>query len=150
MRYGDSEMAKKYSAAPDYPRYNQKAVKEMHRQVGIAEMDNEGIIKRGVIIRHLVLPNNISGMDKVMQFITEEISKDTYISLMSQYLPYFKASSFKEISRGLTEREYEEAKQIMEKYGLSNGWIQESYGLERFAGVHIKAGLKKDSGDGSL
>jgi putative pyruvate formate lyase activating enzyme len=145
MRYGDSEMAKKYSAAPDYPSHNEEAVKQMHSQVGVADLNDDGIIKRGVIIRHLVLPNNISGTDKVMKFIAEEISRVTYVSLMSQYLPYFKASGFKEISRRLTEREYEEAKQIMKRYGLSNGWIQESYGLERFAGVHIKPSIKSDS-----
>ncbi len=145
MRYGDSEMAQTYSQAPDYPRYNQESLKEMHRQVGVAELDDNGIIKRGVIVRHLALPHQISGTGKVMQFISEELSKETYISLMSQYMPYYKASSFKEISRRLTEDEYEEAKQLMGKWGLNNGWVQESYGIERFAGVHIKPSLKKDA-----
>jgi len=144
MRYGDSKMAQIYSQAPDYPRYNQGSLKEMQRQVGVAELDSHGIIKRGVIIRHLVLPHQISGTDGVMRFIAEELSKETYISLMSQYMPYYKASSFKEISRRLTEDEYAEAKQLMEKWGLHNGWVQESYGLERFAGIHIKPGLLKD------
>jgi len=144
MRYADSGQAIKYSSVPDYPTYNQGAVKEMHRQVGVANIDDEGIIKRGVAIRHLVLPNNISGTDKIMKFIAQELSKDTYISLMSQYSPYFKASQFKEVSRRLTLQEYEEAKQIMENHGLCNGWIQESYGSERFAGIHIKPALKKD------
>lgn len=138
MRYADEEMSVKYSGAPDYPKYNKESVKEMHRQVGIANIDNQGIIKCGLVIRHLVLPNNISGTEKTMKFIAEEISQDTYISLMSQYLPYHKASEFKELSRRLLESEYKEAKEIMEKYGLSNGWIQESYGLERFAGINIK------------
>lgn len=144
MRYADEGMSVKYSNAPDYPRYNQESVKEMHRQVGIANIDNQGIIKSGLVIRHLALPNNISGTEKTMKFIAEEISQDTYISLMSQYLPYHKASEFKDISRRLLEKEYKEAKEIMGKYGLSNGWIQESYGLERFAGVHIKPALRKE------
>ena len=144
MRYADSDMAVKYSAAVDYPKYNQPAVKEMQRQVGVAKMDNQGIIKSGVIIRHLVLPNNISGTEKIMQFIKEEVSEDSYISLMSQYMPYYRASEFKEVSRRLKLREYEEAKKAMQRYGLYNGWIQESYGLERFAGIHIKPALKKD------
>jgi len=143
MRYGDSDMAVKYSSAPEYPKYNQQAVKEMHRQVGIAQIDNEGIIKRGVIIRHLVLPNNIPGTDKIMRFIAQEISKDAYISLMSQYLPYYRAAEFPDISRRLNSEEYAEAKRIMRNYGLDNGWTQESYGLERFAGVNIKPTLKK-------
>ncbi len=141
MRYGDREKAVKYSSASDYPQYNQEAVKEMHRQVGVAQMDKAGIIKKGVIIRHLVLPNNISGTDKVMRFIKEEISENSYISLMSQYLPYYRASGFNELSRRITQPEYQAAKQAMQKYGLSCGWIQESYGLERFAGIHIKPAL---------
>src|SRR3989338_5052093 len=106
MRYGDEEMAIKYSGAPDYPKYNRDSVKEMHRQVGIARMDNEGIIKSGLIIRHLVLPYDICGTEKIMKFIAQEISADTYISLMSQYLPYHKAFEFKDISRRLNEEEY--------------------------------------------
>jgi putative pyruvate formate lyase activating enzyme len=138
MRYGEPDMARKYSDAPNYPSYNQEAVKEMHRQVGVAQLDKQGIIKKGLIIRHLVLPNNISSADKIMKFIASELSQETYVSLMSQYYPYYKANQLKEISRRITYEEYEEAKTIMEKYGLHNGWTQESYGLERFAGVNIK------------
>jgi putative pyruvate formate lyase activating enzyme len=141
MRYADSDMAIRYSSAPDYPKYNQDALKEIHRQVGVAEMDNHGIIKRGVIIRHLVLPDKIAGTDKIMRFIAQELSPDSYISLMSQYRPCYQANKFKEISRRLRAEEYEEAKEAMQKYGLSNGWIQESGGLERFAGTNIKPQL---------
>ncbi|HTZ11633.1 MAG TPA: radical SAM protein [Candidatus Margulisiibacteriota bacterium] len=144
MRYGEAESARLYSDAPDYPEYNRLAVKEMHRQVGLANIDKEGIINKGLIIRHLVLPNDVSGTKKVMQFIADELSTKTYISLMSQYLPYYQASQFKDISRRLTEKEYQAAEEAMEENGLSNGWIQESYGLERFAGIHIKPSLKKD------
>jgi len=143
-RYADNETAIKYSSAPDYPKYNKFAIKEMQQQVGVARIDKEGIIQRGLIIRHLVLPNHLSGTEKVMRFIAEEVSPETYISLMSQYLPYYQASNFQDIARRLTQEEYEEAKEIMYKYGLSNGWVQESYGLERFAGVHIKPSFKKE------
>jgi len=138
MRYANADMAIKYSSAPDYPRYNQEALKEMHRQAGIAKIDNEGIIKRGLIIRHLVLPNNIAGTEKVMEFISRQLSGDSYISLMSQYFPCYKADSLPEISRRITSEEYEAAKAIMEKYNLHNGWTQESGGLPRFAGTNIK------------
>ena len=138
MRYVDNAAAIKYSNAPDYPEYNQEALREMHRQVGIAKFDKENIIKRGLIIRHLVLPDNISGTDKVMRFIGDELSADTYISLMSQYFPCYKAGQFTEISRRITPEEYTEAKRIMQRYGLNKGWLQESYGLERFAGINIK------------
>jgi len=142
MRYADNDMAVKYSSAPDYPKFNQAALKEMHRQVGVAKIDNEGIITRGVIIRHLILPNNVSGTDKIMRFIKDELSKDTYISLMSQYFPCYKANQFPEISRRITYQEYEVALASMEKYGLHNGWIQEDRGLERFAGINIKRALE--------
>ena len=144
MRYADALAALKYSLAPDYPRYNQEALKEMQRQVGVAEIDPSGIIKRGVIIRHLVLPAGISGTEKIMQFIAEGLSQDTYISLMSQYSPYYKAGQFKEINRRITLQEYDAAQKAMQKYGLANGWTQESYGLKKFAGVNIKPAFKKD------
>lgn len=138
MRYANNEISRKFSFAPDYPRYNQDAVKEMHRQVGVAEFSDDGLIKRGLIIRHLVLPNQVSGTEKIMKFIAQELSEDTYVSLMSQYLPYYKASTYPKISRRLKKEEYEEAKKILEDHNLLNGWIQESYGSERFAGVNIK------------
>lgn len=144
MRYADCDIALKYSAALDYPKYNQEAIREMHRQVGIAKMDNDGIIKRGLIVRHLVLPGGICGTEKVMKFIAGELSGDTYVSLMSQYFPCYRAEQFKEISRRISYREYEDAKAIMHRYGLYNGWTQESHGLARFAGTNIKAILKKD------
>lgn len=141
MRYADNAMATRYSSAPDYPTYNQEAVQEMYRQVGVAKIDSEGIIKRGLIIRHLVMPGNISGTDKIMEFIAGELSKDTYISLMSQYLPCYRAAHFKEISQRLTYQEYRDAQMSMRRYGLYNGWIQEEGGLERFAGINIKPSI---------
>lgn len=146
MRYADPKMALKYSNAPDYPLFNREAVKEMHRQVGVAKMDARGIIKRGLIIRHLVLPNGISGTATIMKFIAEEISPDTCVSLMSQYRPYYNSAEFPELNRILTREEYGRAKQIMEEKGLYNGWTQDDCGLERYAGVHIKASLKRDAG----
>ncbi|MHB8154936.1 MAG: radical SAM protein [Candidatus Omnitrophota bacterium] len=138
MRYVDSAISQRLSKAIDYPQCNRAAIKEMYRQVKEAEFDQAGLMKKGLIIRHLVLPNQCSGTDKIMQFIAQEISEDTYVSLMSQYLPYYQASDYLEISRRLKAREYQEAKNILKKYNLSNGWIQESYGAERFAGVNIK------------
>jgi len=138
MRYADNLISKELSLATNYAKFNQESVKQMHKQVGIAEFKDDGIIKKGLIIRHLVLPNNLSGTEIIMRFIAKEISEDAYISLMSQYLPYYKASGNSKINRRLKENEYEEAKQILDKYNLHNGWIQESYGQERFAGVNIK------------
>ena len=144
MRYADEKAAVKFSNAPDYPKYNRLAIKEMFRQVGTAQMDESGIIKRGIIIRHLVLPAKFSGTEEIMKFIAEELSTDTYLSLLSQYLPYYKAENFSEINRRLKIKEYEQAKEAMDQYNLSKGWVQESFGSERFAGVNIKPVLKKD------
>jgi len=137
-RYGIESSALEFSHAPEYVKFNREALLEMHRQAGVAEFDENGIIKKGLIIRHLVLPNQASGTKEIMKFISEELSDETYISLMSQYLPYYKASKEQRINRRISHEEYEEAKKIMEDYRLFNGWIQESYGQERFAGVHIK------------
>ncbi len=124
MRYSEDTAALKYSVAPHYPEINRAAVREMYRQVGNLALD-EGLAKRGLIIRHLVLPGGVSGTGGVMKFLSEEISKDVYISLMSQYFPAYRAKEFKEINRRITSTEYEEARRIMEQYGLENGWVQE-------------------------
>jgi putative pyruvate formate lyase activating enzyme len=138
MRYADPAMSLKFSSAPDYPKYNQASVKEMHRQAGLAQIDDQGIIEKGVIVRHLVLPVGISGTEHIMKFLAQEVSVHTYISLMSQYMPYHKACDFSELSRRISSQEYQEAQDSMDKYSLHNGWTQDSGGLERFAGVNIK------------
>jgi len=125
MRYSDDRTAMLYSVAPHYVEVNRAAVREMFRQVGNLVLDEHDIAKRGLIIRHLVLPGGLSGIEGVMQFLAEEISKDVHISLMSQYFPAYKAKEFKELSRRTTADEYKEACRIMEKYGLENGWVQE-------------------------
>jgi len=125
MRYSDDAIGRKYSVAPRYPEINRAAIREMFRQVGNLELDEDGIAKRGLIIRHLVLPGGLSGTEGVMKFLAEEISKDVYISLMSQYFPAYKAKEYKELSRRITADEYEKARRIMEQYGLENGWVQE-------------------------
>ena len=97
----------------------------MHRQVGELELDAEGIAVKGLIIRHLVLPNNISGSASVLEFIARDISPQTYISLMSQYHPANKAEQYPELSRRVSEKEYNQVVKLAENLGLVNGWIQE-------------------------
>jgi putative pyruvate formate lyase activating enzyme len=125
MRYSDEAIAGKYSMVKRYPEVNRAAVKEMYRQVGNLLLDEQGIAMRGLIIRHLVLPNGLAGTEGIMKFLSEEISKDVFISLMAQYFPAHKAVEFKELARRVTADEYEEARRTMEKYGLENGWVQE-------------------------
>jgi putative pyruvate formate lyase activating enzyme len=138
MRYADSATAEKYSQALEYPCYNRESVSEMQRQAGVACFDEDGIIASGLLLRHLVLPHGLSGTAGIMKFIAEKISPDSYISLMSQYLPCHKAGAYKELSRRISLKEYAAAEKIMRSFGLHNGWTQEARGLERLAGVHIK------------
>ena len=109
MRYADPENAERYSSAPDYPRINRAVIKEMFRQVGLLETDSRGIAKRGLIIRHLVLPGDISGTREILKFISEKISSECSISLMSQYFPAYRAPQFEHLSRRITAEEYAQA-----------------------------------------
>jgi putative pyruvate formate lyase activating enzyme len=124
MRYSDESISKKYSLAAHYPEINHAAIREMFRQVGNLVLDEGGIAKRGLIIRHLVVPTGLSGTEGVMKFLSEEISREVFVSLMAQYFPAYKAYEITELSRRITAEEYEEACQIMEKRGLENGWVQ--------------------------
>jgi putative pyruvate formate lyase activating enzyme len=124
MRYSDDATALRYSTAPHYTEINRAAVREMFRQVGNLVIDKMGIAQRGLLVRHLVLPGGISGTENVMRFLAEDISKDVHISLMAQYFPAYKAAEIKELSRRITSDEYENARRVMEKYELENGWVQ--------------------------
>jgi len=125
MRYSSDSMAEAYSDAVNYVECNRIAVEEMHRQVGDLVVDNEGVARRGLIIRLLVLPNDISGTKDTIRFIAKRISKGTFLSIMSQYYPTFRACNYRELSSGVTKKEYlgivDEAKDM----GLDNGWVQE-------------------------
>jgi putative pyruvate formate lyase activating enzyme len=125
MRYSDDVIAMRHSVVSNYAEVNRAAIREMFRQVGNLVVDNQGLAIRGLVIRHLILPQGQSGTEAIMKFLAGEVSKDVYISLMSQYFPAYKASSYKELSRRITAEEYNEAYQIMKQCGLENGWIQE-------------------------
>jgi len=126
MRYSDNAMAGKYSDAPNYVECDREAVKEMQRQAGDLQLDSEGIAVKGLIIRLLVLPGGISGTGASLKFIRESVSRNAYLSIMSQYYPTFKAYNYKEISRGITAGEYENIVDEARLLGLNNGWIQEA------------------------
>jgi len=123
-RYADNEIAGKYSSAPDYFEIMKKALKEMYRQVGDLAVDRMGIARSGLIVRHLVLPEGLSGTKKIMHFIAREISPHTYISLMAQYFPAYQAGQFPPLSRRINRGEYREALRAFEEEGLGNGWFQ--------------------------
>lgn len=125
FKYGDDEIAKRYSNAENYFEHTKFAIKEMFRQVGDELIYDGDVIVRGLIIRHLVLPNGLADTEKIFRFIAEELSTKVHISLMSQYYPTNKA--YKEIllDRKLRSGEYERAVELMHKYNLENGWVQE-------------------------
>ncbi len=118
MKYGDSGMAKKHSHIRDYVKFNHAAVKEMHRQVGDLTFDEDGLARRGLLVRHLVLPNRISGTEEIVKFLVEEISPQCYLNLMDQYRPCFKAGEVPGIDRSLGAAEYSEALTFTRRYGL--------------------------------
>jgi putative pyruvate formate lyase activating enzyme len=124
MRYSLEEKARCYSAAADYPEINRAAIKEMYRQVGDLVIDDNGIALHGLLVRHLVLPENISGSKEIFEYLAREISPDTFVSLMSQYFPAHKAVSMEKINRRILKREYQEALDAFEAAGLQNGWAQ--------------------------
>jgi putative pyruvate formate lyase activating enzyme len=123
MKYGENEAALRYSGARNYVETNQAVIREMYRQVGDLTVDSYGIAKRGLIIRHLVLPRNISNTEGVLEFISG-LSRSITVSLMSQYFPAHRAVALPELSCKLSRREYEEASLLLEGHGLENGWIQ--------------------------
>ena len=140
MRYSADDMAGKYSGAQDYVEYNRPAIKEMFSQVGDLMVGDDGVAKRGLIIRLLALPDKISGTEDTLKFIKDEISQTTYLSIMSQYYPTFKAGDCKELSRGVSKCEYKNVVDACRVLGLNNGWIQEmpSEPDDKFLGTNIK------------
>jgi putative pyruvate formate lyase activating enzyme len=118
FKYRDPAMALKYSKAEDYPQSAMAAIKEMHRQVGDLVTDQRGIAMRGLLVRHLVLPGGIAGTSGVVKFLAEEISKNTYINIMDQYHPCFKAFDHPPLNRRITPREYADAVQMAIDAGL--------------------------------
>ena len=118
MKYADAEIARRFSKVADYPRVNQAAVREMHRQVGDLQINRLGLATRGLLVRHLVLPGNLAGTDEIVRFLANEISPDTYLNLMDQYRPAYKAYHSPELNRRITRREYETAIQMARAAGL--------------------------------
>ncbi len=124
IKYSFDHLALKYSSAKSYVKINRRALIEMYRQVGDVEFFEDGTIKRGMIVRHLILPNFIENSKKCLKFLAENFGDKIYISLMSQYFPAYKAPQIEEISRGITEDEYEEVVEYALELNLTNGWYQ--------------------------
>jgi len=118
MKYSQASVARGYSKIKDYPRINQEAVREMHRQVGDLQLDPDGIAIRGLLVRHLVLPARLAGTRQIMRFLATEISTDTYVNIMQQYRPAFQAGAHPLLNRRPTQQEFDEAYRWARQAGL--------------------------------
>jgi putative pyruvate formate lyase activating enzyme len=118
MKYADKDIAQRFSGVKDYPAINRAAIKEMHRQAGDLKVDEKGIAIRGMMVRHLVLPNELASTRTVAAFIAEEISTNTYINVMDQYRPEYNACNFPQLNRRVTRQEYMVAVETVKEAGL--------------------------------
>ncbi len=119
MKYVDPLIARRLSKIGNYPVINQSAVREMHRQVGNLELDERGIAQRGLLVRHLILPENFAGTEEIVRFLAEEISPNTYLNLMDQYRPAYRAARHPPLDRPLTPKEYDNAVFLARRAGLN-------------------------------
>lgn len=125
LKYYSDKLAKKYSNVTNYFEVATKAISKMHEQVGSPVFDENGIIQKGVIIRHLVLPNHILNTKHILKWIKENMPEDIYVSVMTQYFPTYKAKEDELLNRKLTKKEYREMEEYLYSLDLENGYIQE-------------------------
>ena len=125
LKYYYDELGKKYSKVDNYFEIATSAIKEMYRQVGIPQLNEKGIMQKGLMIRHLILPNQIENSKNVLKWIKENMDNNIYVSIMAQYFPTYKARELDELNRKLTREEYEEVENYLYELELENGYIQE-------------------------
>lgn len=118
FKFSDNDVSARLCKAGDYPQVAMKAIKEMHRQVGDLVVNDRGIAERGLIVRHLVMPNGLAGTRKIMKFLAQEISSNTYVNIMDQYYPCGLANKYPEINRRISVEEFENAIQIAHEEGI--------------------------------
>jgi putative pyruvate formate lyase activating enzyme len=132
LRYASDEWARKLSRAQNYVTHARAAIKEMYRQVGELVVDESGVAQRGLIVRHLILPNGIAGSEESLPWLAHEVSPAVTVSIMSQYYPSHKAQRRHLLSRTISEAEYEEVLGLLDEVGLENGWVQEMGAAENY------------------
>jgi putative pyruvate formate lyase activating enzyme len=130
LRYAANKWAKKFSQAADYVTQARRAILEMYRQVGDLVLDDEGVAQRGLIVRHLVLPNRLAGSRETLTWLANEVSPQVTVSIMSQYFPAHRAVRIPQLARTLSAAEYDEVVELVAELGLENGWVQ-SMGAEK-------------------
>jgi len=131
MKYSDEKIAEELSGIKNYPTINQAALTEMHRQVGDLQIDEDGIAVRGLLIRHLVLPHGLAGTKEIMKFIAEDISLNSYVNVMAQYHPCYKAFQIPQLARPLSKQEFLEAIELAKRTGLNR--------MDRFCPAIVRA-----------
>jgi len=119
FKFWDPQVADRLANAPDYPEVARAALREMHRQVGDLEINGDGIARRGLLVRHLVMPNNLAGTRQVMRFLAREVSSNTFVNIMAQYRPEGRAERYPEIARRITPDEYQQALAVARQEGIS-------------------------------
>ena len=124
LRYASNDMAKKFSRAPDYVTWAHQAIREMYRQVGDLIVDEFGLAQKGLIVRHLILPNGLAGSEESLTWLVRGLSPTVTVSIMSQYAPLHRAQRIPLLSRTISAAEYEMVLQLLSDLGIENGWIQ--------------------------
>ena len=132
LRYASNSIARRFSQSIGYVRHARAAIREMYRQVGNLVVDGEGIARRGLIVRHLILPHGLTGSQNSLTWLVREVSLAVTVSIMSQYSPVFRASEIPLLSRKITISEYEEVCRLLDELGLENGWVQEMGASENY------------------
>ena len=125
FKYGNNDYGRRYSKVPDYFDKCKLAIKEMYKQVGSELVYENGVVVRGLIIRHLVLPNGLAESEEIFKFISRELDPKIHLSVMAQYYPTNRASKNILLDRKITQIEYSRVLELLDKYGLVNGWVQE-------------------------
>lgn len=125
LKYYYDDLAKKYSKVDNYFEIATKAIQEMYRQVGTPVLDENGVMKKGLMIRHLILPNEVQNSKKVLKWIKENIDSNVYVSIMAQYFPTYKAKEDKYLNRKLTNKEYSKIEQYLYLLDIENGYMQD-------------------------
>ena len=125
LKYYSNDLCKKYSKVDNYFENATKAIKEMVSQVGVPKFDEDGMIKKGVIIRHLILPNYIQNTKNILKWIKENLPEDIYVSVMSQYFPSYKAINDSKLNRKLNKKEYKNVEEYIYMLDLKNGYLQD-------------------------
>jgi putative pyruvate formate lyase activating enzyme len=132
LRYASDKWARKFSHARDYVTQARQAIKEMYRQVGDLMMDESGLAQKGLIVRHLILPNGLAGSEESLTWLVREVSPTVTFSIMSQYMPMHRAPRIPLLARKITVDEHEKVLQLLSDLGIENGWVQEMGSAEEY------------------